>query len=68
MDHRHDSWAGRRDEPIYLRPYDSRWPVLFRQEAAALEDLIGRWITGGIHHVGSTAIPGLAAKAVIDIK
>lgn len=62
MDETHDAPVGRRDEPIHLRPYDTRWPVLFEQEAAALRALIAPWITGGIHHVGSTANPGLAAK------
>jgi hypothetical protein len=62
IDETHDASVGRRDEPIHLRPYDTRWPVLFKQEAAALRALIAPWITGGIHHVGSTAIPGLAAK------
>ena len=28
---------------------------------------IGDWVVGGIHHVGSTAVPGLAAKPIIDI-
>lgn len=32
-----------------------------------LEPAIGSWVTGGIHHVGSTAVPGLEAKPVIDI-
>lgn len=28
---------------------------------------IGQWVCGGIHHVGSTAVPGLEAKPIIDI-
>lgn len=40
---------------------------MFADEAALLEEVIGPWATGGIHHVGSTAVPGLLAKPVIDI-
>jgi GrpB-like predicted nucleotidyltransferase (UPF0157 family) len=55
------------DEEIRLAAYDPRWPGPFAEEAARLADVIGRWATGGIHHVGSTAVPGLVAKPVIDI-
>jgi GrpB-like predicted nucleotidyltransferase (UPF0157 family)/GNAT superfamily N-acetyltransferase len=55
------------DEPIRLVPYDPSWPQRFAAERAALSDAIGEWATGGIHHVGSTAVPGLAAKPIIDI-
>lgn len=55
------------DEPIRLSPYDPHWPVLFEQERVALDAAIGRWATGGIHHVGSTAVPELEAKPIIDI-
>jgi GrpB-like predicted nucleotidyltransferase (UPF0157 family) len=54
-------------EPVRIVPYDDSWPARFDAEKALLEAAIGRWITGGIHHVGSTAVPGLAAKPVIDI-
>ena len=39
----------------------------FEEERAALERSIGNWAVGGIHHVGSTAVPGLDAKPIIDI-
>ena len=55
------------DEPIRLVPYDPGWPARFESERALLEGAIGSWAVGGIHHVGSTAVPGLAAKPVIDI-
>lgn len=55
------------DEPIVLVPHDPAWSARFEEEAALIGQVIGPWVTGGIHHVGSTAIPGLAAKPVIDI-
>jgi GrpB-like predicted nucleotidyltransferase (UPF0157 family) len=57
----------RRDEPVRIEPPNPDWPALFEREARELERAIGPWVTGGIHHVGSTAVPGLAAKPVIDI-
>lgn len=57
----------RADEPIRLVAYDPDWPRRFERERAALAGAIGPWIAGGIHHVGSTAVPGLAAKPIIDI-
>jgi GrpB-like predicted nucleotidyltransferase (UPF0157 family) len=58
------AWA---DEPIRIRPYDPGWPARFEEERAVLQRGIGDWILGGIHHVGSTAVPGLDAKPTIDI-
>jgi GrpB-like predicted nucleotidyltransferase (UPF0157 family) len=52
---------------VRVVPYEVSWPARFDAEKALLETAIGRWVTGGIHHVGSTAVPGLAAKPVIDI-
>ena len=56
-----------RDEEVVVVDYDPAWPDLFAAEAVLLDAAIGEWITGGIHHVGSTAVPGLGAKPVIDI-
>jgi GrpB-like predicted nucleotidyltransferase (UPF0157 family) len=55
------------DEPIRLTSYELDWPARFESERATLEEAIGTWATGGIHHVGSTAVPGLEAKPIVDI-
>lgn len=55
------------DEAIHIAAYDPSWPAKFEAERAALQECIGPWVAGGIHHVGSTSVPGLAAKPVIDI-
>jgi GrpB-like predicted nucleotidyltransferase (UPF0157 family) len=52
--------------PIILVPYDTRWPSLFTVERDAILRACGALI-GTVHHVGSTSIPGIAAKPVIDI-
>jgi GrpB-like predicted nucleotidyltransferase (UPF0157 family) len=55
------------DESVILHPYDPAWPARFAREADLLTRAIAPWITGGVHHVGSTAVPGMSAKPVIDI-
>jgi GrpB-like predicted nucleotidyltransferase (UPF0157 family) len=55
------------DEPIRIVPYDRSWPAAFEQERIILERTLASSVTGGIHHVGSTAVPGLPAKPIIDI-
>lgn len=40
---------------------------MFEDERRLLGRAIGEWAVGGIHHVGSTAVPGLDAKPIIDI-
>ncbi|MEM6484890.1 MAG: GrpB family protein [Pseudomonadota bacterium] len=47
-------------------PYDASWVSAYRQEAARLAPLFGTALVA-ITHVGSTAVPGLAAKPEIDI-
>ncbi|RIK40819.1 MAG: hypothetical protein DCC55_13765 [Chloroflexi bacterium] len=51
---------------VALHPYDPAWPRLFQEEAARLQAAIGRYVLD-IQHVGSTSIPGLAAKPIIDL-
>ncbi len=55
------------DEPIHVVPYDPAWPARFDEERSALAVAIGDWVVGGVHHVGSTSVPGLESKPIIDI-
>ncbi|HDU9762239.1 TPA: GrpB family protein, partial [Klebsiella pneumoniae] len=46
--------------------YDEMWPALFENERTLLQMTLGKVISR-IHHIGSTSVPGLSAKPVIDI-
>lgn len=61
------TWRRPLDEPVRIVPYDRRWPERYELERNALAAAIGEWAVGGIHHVGSTSVPDLAAKPIIDI-
>lgn len=51
---------------VVLVPYDPSWPARFADLAAGLRGRLP--VDVGIHHVGSTAVPGLAAKPRIDVQ
>lgn len=55
------------EAPVEIAPYESAWPELFLLERVLLEERLRPWVVGPIEHVGSTAVPGLPAKPVIDI-
>lgn len=52
--------------PITLSEYDPAWPTMFSREAARIRSVLGTTATS-VEHVGSTSVPGLAAKPIIDI-
>jgi GrpB-like predicted nucleotidyltransferase (UPF0157 family) len=58
--------ARRLDGPVHLAEYDPAWPQLFTHEAARIKRLLGE-TAKRIEHVGSTSVPGLAAKPIIDV-
>ena len=58
------AWAYERAE---IRPHDPQWAVRAEAERAHLADLLGPWLVDGIEHIGSTAVPGLAAKPIVDL-
>lgn len=52
---------------IQLEAYNPSWPAAFQAERDLLWPVLEPWLAGSIEHVGSTAVPGLSAKPVIDI-
>jgi GrpB-like predicted nucleotidyltransferase (UPF0157 family) len=54
------------DDAIRLVEYDAVWPDLFEREAARIRATLGPAALR-VDHVGSTSVPGLAAKPIIDI-
>lgn len=55
------------DAPIEICAPDPQWPARFEAERRLLQPLLAPWLAGPIEHIGSTAVPGLAAKPVLDI-
>ncbi|MCA0970191.1 GrpB family protein [Halobacillus litoralis] len=51
---------------VEVHPYQPEWGSSFTKEAKRLESLFGRELLD-IHHIGSTAVEGMAAKPVIDL-
>lgn len=52
--------------PVVLADYDPVWPGLFEREAARIRRVLGDRVRI-LEHAGSTSVPGLAAKPIIDI-
>jgi len=56
----------RRQRVVEVVPYEPAWPARFEAEAALLRAALGDTLVG-IEHIGSTSVPGLAAKPTLDI-
>jgi GrpB-like predicted nucleotidyltransferase (UPF0157 family) len=54
-------------EEIVIAPYNPAWPAWFREERAHLQSCLPRDLIGRVEHFGSTAVPGLAAKPIVDV-
>jgi GrpB-like predicted nucleotidyltransferase (UPF0157 family) len=52
--------------PVTLAEYDPEWPNLFHREATRIGEVLGQRVVR-LEHAGSTSVPGLAAKPIIDI-
>ncbi|HYE37089.1 GrpB family protein [Methylocaldum sp.] len=54
-------------EEIGMAPYDPAWPLLFEEEKKHLLRIVPQELIGRIEHFGSTAVPYLAAKSIVDM-
>ena len=51
---------------VFVVPFDPAWAERYRSEAEELARIIGENLIA-IHHIGSTAIPGIVAKPIVDM-
>jgi GrpB-like predicted nucleotidyltransferase (UPF0157 family) len=54
------------DGPIHLADYDPEWPMLYERQATRVREILGDRVRL-LEHVGSTSVPGLPAKPIIDM-
>ena len=54
------------ESPIIITDYNTQWPVLFIKEKQNISKAIGQLVLA-IEHIGSTSVPGLGSKPIIDI-
>ena len=54
-------------EHVEIVPYRSEWPELFQREKEHLHSCLPSDLIGRIKHFGSTAVPGLASKPIVDM-
>ena len=57
----------RRCDRIVIRRSDPGWPDSFERARQQLTPVLGAWTVRDVEHIGSTAVPGLPAKAIIDM-
>ncbi|HEV8625987.1 MAG TPA: GrpB family protein, partial [Acidimicrobiia bacterium] len=57
--------GGPEKRAIVIEPYRATWPATFEEHRRRIEDALGS-VASSVDHIGSTAVPGLAAKPIID--
>jgi GrpB-like predicted nucleotidyltransferase (UPF0157 family) len=55
------------DQLVHLAEYDLTWPNLFAEQQTRAAAILAPWLAAPIEHIGSTSVPGLPAKPVIDM-
>ncbi len=55
------------DQRVELADHDPAWAGRFAEQRDVLAEVLRPWLSGAVEHVGSTSVPGLRAKPVIDL-
>ena len=55
------------DQSIELTDYDPSWQARFAEQQVRLGTILAPWLAAEIEHIGSTSVPGLRSKPIIDI-
>jgi len=55
------------DEPVHVCHYDPAWPARFADQRDRVSAVLAQWLAAPVEHIGSTSVPGLPAKPIIDI-
>jgi GrpB-like predicted nucleotidyltransferase (UPF0157 family) len=63
----HEKVARAVSEEVEVVEYDPRWPAMFERERDHLRECLPADLVGRIEHFGSTAVPGLPAKPIVDM-
>lgn len=61
-------WPAWATEQVHVQPPDEKWQRRGAQLCRELNAVLARWLVAPTEHVGSTAVPGLAAKPIIDVQ
>ncbi|MGF0115607.1 GrpB family protein [Promicromonospora sp. Marseille-Q5078] len=56
-----------RQDRIVIQPYDSAWQGAFEEQRATLTGALKVWLVAPVEHIGSTSVPGLPAKPIVDM-
>src|SRR5207244_1819087 len=55
------------DQAVEIVDYDPVWAERFTEQQARLSVVLAPWLAGPIEHIGSTSVPGLRAKPIVDM-
>src|SRR5215469_646522 len=59
--------ADHEDQSIELNAYDPAWQQRFAEQQARLTAILKPWLAGEVEHIGSTSVPGLRSKPIVDL-